>query len=64
MTEELCQRVLDGKGMPEKWQSSKLVPISEGKEDVKNRIVYRGVKLLLKHAMKMAEKALKEGFES
>ena len=28
---ELCQRVLDGKGMPDNWQTSVLVPIFVGK---------------------------------
>ena len=29
---ELCQRVLDGKGMPDEWQASVLVPNFKGKE--------------------------------
>ena len=29
---ELCQLVLDGKGMPDEWQTSVLVPIFKGKE--------------------------------
>ena len=29
---ELCQHVLDGKGMPDEWQTSVLVPIFKGKE--------------------------------
>ena len=33
---ELCQRVLDGKGMPDEWQTSVLVPIFKGKGDVRN----------------------------
>ena len=24
---ELCQRVLEGKGMPDDWQASELIPI-------------------------------------
>ena len=31
---KLCQRVLDGKGMPEEWKTSVVVPIFEGKGDV------------------------------
>ena len=27
---ELCQHVLDGKGMPDEWQTSVLVPIFKG----------------------------------
>ena len=36
---ELCQRVLDGKGMPDEWQTSVLVPIFKEKADVKNTIL-------------------------
>ena len=32
---KLCQRVLDGKGMPSEWQMSVLVPIFKGKERCK-----------------------------
>ena len=28
---KLCQRVLDGKGMPEEWKTSVVVPIFKGK---------------------------------
>ena len=31
---KLCQRVLDGKGMPEDWKTSVVVPIFKGKGDV------------------------------
>ena len=54
---ELCQRVLDGKGMPDEWQTSVMVPIFKGKRDVRNCSTYRGVKLL-KHAMKIVERVL------
>ena len=54
---ELCQRVLDGKGMPYKWQTSVLVPIFKGKGDARNCNTYRGVKLF-EHAMKIAERVL------
>ena len=30
---ELCQRMSDGKGMPDEWQTSVLVPIFKGKGD-------------------------------
>ena len=33
---ELCQRVLNGKGMPDEWQISVLLPIFKGKRDVTN----------------------------
>ena len=31
---KLCHRVLDGKGLPEEWKTSIVVPIFNGKEDV------------------------------
>ena len=43
---ELCQRVFDGKGMPNKWQMSELVLIFKGKGDVGNCSAYSEVKLL------------------
>ena len=54
---ELCQRVLDGKGTPDKWQTSVLVPIFKGKGDERNCNTYRGVKLS-KHARKIVERVL------
>ena len=33
---KLCQRVLEGKGMPDEWQKSVLVPIFKVKGDVTN----------------------------
>ena len=55
---ELCQYVLDGKGMPDEWQTSVLVPSFKGKGDARNCIAYRGIKLL-EHAMKIIERMLK-----
>ena len=54
---KLCQKVLDGKVMPEEWKTSVVVPIFKGKGDVMDCGVYRGVKLL-KHAMKIVERVL------
>ena len=54
---ELCQSVLDGRGMPNDWALSVVVPIFKGKGDTINCGVYRGVKLL-EHAMKIVEKVL------
>ena len=48
---ELCQRVLDGRGMPDEWKTSVIVPIFKGKDHVVSFGSYRGVKLL-EHAMK------------
>ena len=54
---ELRQRVLDGKAMPNEWQTSVLVPIFKGKGDVRNCNTYRKVKLL-EHALKIVERVL------
>ena len=54
---DLCQRVLDGKGMPDEWQTNVVVPIFKRKGDVSNCNTYRGVKLL-EHAMKIVESVL------
>ena len=54
---ELCQRVLDGKGMPDKWKTSVLVPIFKGKGDARSCNTCKGVKLL-EHAMKIVERVL------
>ena len=48
---------VNGKGMPYEWQTSVLVPIFEGKGDVRNCNTFRGVKLS-GHAMKIVEKML------
>ena len=54
---KLCQRVLDGKGMPEEWKTSVVVPIFKGKGDMMDCRAYRGV-TLLEHAMKVVERVL------
>ena len=41
---ELCQCVLDGKEMPDEWQTSVLVPIFKGKGDVRNCNTYKRCK--------------------
>ena len=51
---ELCQGVLDGKGMLAQWVLSVMVPIFTGKGDAMSCGAYRGVKLL-DHAMKIVE---------
>ena len=56
---KLCQRVLDGKGMPEEWKTSFVVSTFKGKGDVMDCGAYRGVKLL-EHAMKIAERVLEK----
>ena len=54
---KLCQRVLDGEGMPEEWVTSVVIPIFKGKGYVIDCGAYRGVKLL-EHAMKIVERVL------
>ena len=56
---KLCQRVLDGKGMPEEWKTSVVVPIFKGKGDVMDCGAYRGVKLL-ERAMKIVKRVLEK----
>ena len=53
----LCHRVFDGKGMPEVWKTSAVVPMFKGKGIVMDGGAYRGVKLL-EHAMKIVERVL------
>ena len=43
---KLCQRELDGKGVPEEWKTSVVVPIFKGKGDVMDCGAYRALKLL------------------
>ena len=54
---QLCQRVLDGKGIPDEWKTSVVVPIFQGRGDVMNCGSYRGVKLL-EHGMKIIGRVL------
>ena len=54
---ELCQSVLDDRGMPDEWKTSVIVPIFKGKGDVISCRSYRGVKLL-EHIMKIVDRVL------
>ena len=60
---KLCQRVMDGRGMPDEWKTSVIVPIFKGKGDVMSCGSYRGVKLL-KHAMKIVERVLERQIQT
>ena len=51
---ELCQCVLDGRKMPDKWKTSVIVPVLQRKGDVMSCESYRGVKLS-ERAMKIVE---------
>ena len=55
---QLCQRALNGKGIPNEWKTSVVVPIFKGKGDVMNCGSFRGVKLL-ERGMKIIERVLK-----
>ena len=57
MMVELCQRILDGLGMPA--ECSIAVPIFKEKGDTRNRSCYRAVKLL-EHCMKVVERVLEK----
>ena len=54
MIMKLCQHVLDGRGMPDEWKTSVIVPIFKEKSDVMSCGSYRGVKLL-EHTTKIVE---------
>ena len=54
---ELYQRVMDGKGMSDKWETIVVVPIFKGKGNVRNCYTYQGVKLL-EYPMKVVERVL------
>ena len=53
----LCQRVLDGRGIPDEWKTGKIVPIFKGKGNVMSCGSYREMKVL-EHAMKIVERVL------
>ena len=36
VTLQLCQRAFDGKGIPDEWKTSVVVPVFKGKGDVMN----------------------------
>jgi len=54
---ELCQQLLNDRGMSDEWKTGVVIPIFEGKGDVTECGRYRGVKLL-EHAMKIVERVL------
>ena len=60
---ELCQRVFDGRGMPDEWKTSVIVPIFKEKGSVMSCGSYRGVKLL-EHAMKTVERVLERRIQT
>ena len=54
---ELCQRVLDGRGMPDGCKTSVIVSIFKGKRDAISCGSYTGMKSL-EHAMKIVQRVL------
>ena len=58
---EICQKVLDGFGMPAGWALSKVVPIFKLKGDIRNCSCYGAVKLL-EHGMEVLERVLEKFF--
>ena len=43
---EICQKLLDGFGMPAEWELGIVVPMFLGKDDISNCSCYRVVKFL------------------
>ena len=60
---ELSQRVLDGMGLPDEWQTNVIVPIFKEKGDVISYESYREVKLL-EHAIKIVEGVLERRMQT
>ena len=56
---EICQKVLDGFGIPAEWDLSIVIPIFKGKGDIRNCSCYRAVKLL-EHEMNVIERELEK----
>ena len=56
---KICQKVLDGFGIPAEWALSMVVPIFRGKGDIRCCSLYRAVKLL-EHGMKVVERVLEK----
>ena len=59
---ELCQRILDGKGMSADWATCVAIPICKGKGDIMDCGMCRGVKLP-EHAMKIVENVLQKSLQ-
>ena len=54
---EICQRVLDGFGMPVEWALSIVVLIFKGKGDIRNSSCYRAAKLLV-HGLEVMKRVI------
>ena len=56
---EICQKVVDGFGMPAELALRIVVPIFMGKGGIRNCSTFKAVKLL-QHGMKVVEKVLEK----
>ena len=57
---EVANNMLEGNKMPESWRKSDLIPIFNGKGDVRSNGNYRSIKLL-EHAVKVIERIFERG---
>ena len=60
---KLCQRVLDGRVMPDEWKTNEIAPIFKEKGELMSCGSYRGVKLL-EHAMRIVERVLERRIQT
>ena len=56
---DVCQKFLDGFGMPAEWALRIVFPIFKGNGDIMNYSCHRAVKLL-EHGMKVVERVLEK----
>ena len=54
---KICQKILNGLGMPAEWALSIVVPIFNWKGDIRNCSCHRAMKLL-EHEMDVVERVL------
>ena len=60
---ELCHGALNGRGMPDEWKTSAIVPIFQGKGDVMSCGSYSGAKLL-EHTIKIVGRILERRIQT
>ena len=56
---EICQKVLDGFGMPVEWALSTVVPILNWKGDIRSCSCVAAM-MLLEHGLKVVERVLQK----
>ena len=59
MMAEICQRVLDGFGMPVEWALGIVFPIFKGKFDIRNCSCYGAVRFI-EHDVKVVERVIEK----